>query len=449
MTPLTTAPKLLLDVIIVGAGIGGLTVAHRLATAGHKVTIIEGAQTLGEIGAGMHLSPNVTRLLWRWGFGEKLKEVATVSERVTSRRYDNGEVLTSRPLGDLSEREYGAPSYIIHRADLHRILLSAVQPLVTIKLGSKATDINPNIASVTLASGEIVEGDLVIGADGLRSKVLEVVLPPEEKKLGKLNPKHTGDVAYRALIPSDRLLADPDLREFVREGVNIWIGPERHLVGGELYNLVIVHTARNGDETVKTGDLKLMRTEFESFEPRVRKLLDLVSSATLWPLLDRDPLTSWVHGSGKVCLLGDACHPMLPYRAQGAAMAIEDAAVLGHLLRHITHKSQLPKLLKAYQDLRHPRATDNQLGSRLAQKLNHLADGPEQEARDAAMRSAMEARLKIDEGQSGSENEPGFKIFKDEKERYKLAFGYDADTDVENWIEKNWADTMTLVDGRN
>ncbi|RXW16087.1 hypothetical protein EST38_g9768 [Candolleomyces aberdarensis] len=340
----------------------------------------------------------------------------------------------------------------IQRADLHRILLSEVQPLVTIKLGSKATDIDPNTASVTLASGEIVEGDLVIGADGLRSKVLEVVLPPEEKKLGKLSPKHTGDVAYRALVPSDRLLADPEVREFVREGVNIWLGPERHLVGyaivsasrqfllkrrSELYNLVIVHTARNGDETVRSGDLELMRAEFANFEPRVRKLLDLVSSATLWPLLDRDPLNSWVHESGK------------PYRAQGAAMAIEDAAVLGHLLRHITHKSQLPKLLKAYQDIRHSRATHNQLGSRLSQKSNHLADGPEQEARDAAMRSAMEARLKMAKGQSGSEDDPGFKILKGERDRNQLAFGYDADTDVENWIEKNWADMITLGAGRN
>ena len=120
---------------------------------------------------------------------------------------------------------------LIQRADLHHILLSAVQPFVTIKLSSKATNIDPNTASVTLASGEIVEGDLVIGADGLRSKVLEVILLPEEKKLGKLNPKHTGDVAYRALIPSDRLLADPELRELVEERItNIWVGPERHLV---------------------------------------------------------------------------------------------------------------------------------------------------------------------------------------------------------------------------
>jgi salicylate hydroxylase len=130
-------------------------------------------------------------------------------------------------------------------------------------------------------------------------------------------------------------------------------------------------------------------------------------------------------------------------------MAIEDAAVLGSLLSYITHKSQLPKLLKAYQDLRHGRATDNQLGSRLNQKLLHLADGPEQEARDAAMKSAMEAGLDIAKGMSIGEDEPGFKILKDEKEKSRWAYGYDAEADVENWREKNWSDVAAPVVGKN
>ncbi|KAJ2917671.1 hypothetical protein MD484_g2732, partial [Candolleomyces efflorescens] len=434
MASLTTTSRLSLDIIVVGAGIGGLTVAHRLATAGHKVTVIEGAQTLGEIGAGMLLSPNVTRLLCRWGFGEKLKEVIAVQTRLTYRRYEKGEVLTSIPLGKLAENEFGAPAYMIHRADLHHILLSAVQPLVSIKLGSKAIGVDPNVASVTLASGEIVEGDLVIGADGLRSKVLEVVLPPEEQNL---DPKHTGDAAYRALIPSDRLLADPDLRDFVQDGVNIWIGPERHLVGNELYNFVMLHTARDADETAKPADLEAMKAEYADFDPRAQKILSLVSSATLWPLLDRDPLKNWAHKSGK------------PYRAQGAAMAIEDAAVLGSLLSFITEKSQLSKLLSVYQDLRYARATDNQLGSRSNKKLLHLPDGPEQEARDAAMKSAMEAGLDIAKGLSIGEDNPGLKILKDEKERSTWAYGYDAEADVESWREKNWSDVLTLSAGKN
>ena len=130
-------------------------------------------------------------------------------------------------------------------------------------------------------------------------------------------------------------------------------------------------------------------------------------------------------------------------------MAIEDAAVLGNLLSRITHKSQLPKLLKAYQDLRHARATDNQLGSRLNQKLLHLADGPEQEARDTAMKSAMEAGLKLGKGESLGGDDPGFKILKGEREKNRRAFGYDADADVESWIEKNWGDEVDLVPGRN
>ena len=130
-------------------------------------------------------------------------------------------------------------------------------------------------------------------------------------------------------------------------------------------------------------------------------------------------------------------------------MAIEDAAVLGNLLSHITHKSQLPKLLKAYQELRHPRATDNHLGSRFNQTLYHLPDGPEQEARDARLKSAMEAGLKMAKGEKISEDDPGFRILKDEKQRSQLAFGYDADRDVENWIEKNWGDLVHLAAGKN
>ncbi|TFK22615.1 FAD/NAD(P)-binding domain-containing protein [Coprinopsis marcescibilis] len=425
-----------LDIIVIGAGIGGLSVAYLLGKAGHEVTVLENAAQLSEVGAGIQLSPNVTRLLNRWGLKEKLEEISVIPQELTLRRYENGEVVGWKRWGDMIEKDHGAPYYHIHRADLHKLLVETCEQYATIRLNSRVTDIDTSKPSVTLASGEVISADLVIGADGLHSKARDIVVGKKD------NPQATGDAAYRSTIPAEKMQDDPDLQWLFKEpGVNVWMGPGRHVVGyfirnKKLYNVVMLVPARDLDENVKDADVQVMRDDFKNFEPRLRKILDLVPSTMVWALKDRQPLDTWIHPEGRVCLLGDACHPMLPYRAQGAAMAIEDAAVLGNLLSRITSHDELESLLKGYQTLRHPRATATQTASRLNQHIFHLPDGPKQEARDSSMKEAMEVERRELNGEDISNNAGSSNLWAD-KERNKVAFDYDADEEVEKWWKQN------------
>ena len=182
-----------LDIIVVGCGIGGLAAAFCLTQAGHRVTIVESSPVIGEIGAGVQLGPSPTRLLQRWGLGEHLEEVAVRPEGVACRRYSNGERLGFTKWGKTLEEEYGAPYYQIHRADLHKLLYDLVSPHVNTILGSAVVGCDPSAPSpsVTLKSGETMRADLIVGADGLKSCIQEVVL-------GEPNtPELNGDAVYR------------------------------------------------------------------------------------------------------------------------------------------------------------------------------------------------------------------------------------------------------------
>lgn len=429
-----TEPELItLNIIVIGAGIGGLTTAYLLGKAGHKVTVLESTSQLSEVGAGMQLSPNVTRLFRRWGAGAKLRSVAVVPQTLTLRRYANGEVVGWRTWGEAIEKEHGAPYYHVHRADLHQILVDLAKPLVNIRLNSRVVDIDAAAGTVTLASRRVLQADLIIGADGLHSRARDIVVGQRDR------PIPTGDAAYRATIPAELLLADPDLRGLVeQQGVNVWMGPGRHVTGycirdKRLYNLVMFHPARECNEHTRDANLDIMKEDFANFEPRVRKLLDLVPTAMVWSLMTRHPLKTWIHQEGKLCLLGDACHPMLPYRAQGAAMAIEDAAVLANLLSRITTLADLKPLLEAYEAIRHKRATGTQTASRLNQHIFHLPDGPGQRARDASMRLAMDAAVRESRGEKAATDCVGNQNAWADREKNREAFDYDADVVAEKW----------------
>ncbi|PCH35454.1 FAD/NAD(P)-binding domain-containing protein [Wolfiporia cocos MD-104 SS10] len=410
MAPPPPAPAPLpLHILVVGCGLGGLAAAHTLSAAGHRVTLVESAPALGEVGAGIQVSPNVARLFARWGLAAALAAAAVEPAAIVLRRYSTGEHVGYTRLGrfadgflgadtdapDAAPGEWGDPYYNVHRADLHRMLYDLAAPHVELRLGAAVVDVDPAAPSVTLASGEVLRADVVVGADGVKSTVQRFVL-------GQTNPATaTGDAVYRALIPAEHLLADPDLRGLVEHPeMTVWMGPQRHVVGycirnRELYNLVLAHPDDGSVESwTAEGSADTMRTQYADFEPRVRKLMTFVESTLKWRLMDRQPLPTWVHPAGSVVLLGDACHPMLPYRAQGAAMAFEDAAVLGRLFSHVSARAQIPHLLRAYEQLRHARASDTQASSRLNQRLFHLPDGPEQEARDAGMRRAAVGELK-------------------------------------------------------
>ncbi|KAH9979482.1 hypothetical protein BGW80DRAFT_1164422 [Lactifluus volemus] len=427
---------LALNIIVVGAGLGGLAATYALAHAGHHVTLLESAPALGDVGAGIQVSPNATRLLLRWGLGPTLAASAVEPQAIVFRRYDTGERVGYTRWGANMSDLHGAPYYHVHRADYHTMLLRLARsaPGVLIRLGATVRSVqpDPNVdsagPSVTLSSGEVIHADLIVGADGIKSTLQKAVTGLDD------TPIPTGDAAYRAVVPADLMLKDPELRPFVETPeMTAWMAPGRHLMAycvraKKEYNLVLLHPDDGSVESwTEEGSGDKMRSDFSDFEPRVKKLLSFVKSTLKWRLMDRKPLPNWVHPQGRVVLLGDACHPMLPYRAQGAAIAVEDGAVLGALLSYISSLSQLSPLLHAYQNLRLPRATATQESSRLNQKIFHLHDGPEQRERDEAMRAAMHAEL---DGQPIPDGNPNQWA---DRTKSKVQFDYDAYAEVDRW----------------
>jgi salicylate hydroxylase len=293
----------------------------------------------------------------------------------------------------------------MHRVDLQRCMASRVKELgVTLRLNAKVKklDLHGPSPSVTLESGEHIQGDVILCADGLWSQT-------RSQFLGRPSPAIlTGDLAYRIVIDAADLHG-PDaeqLRDFIASSsVNFWVGPNTHVVaytmrGGETYNIVLLCPDNLPSHVTKTaGDIEEMRRLFEPWDPILRKFLDQVKEVAKWKLMWLDPLPEWVNKEGTFVMLGDACHPMLPYLAQGANSSLEDGAVFGYLLGSVsyaTRHAQLPRFADMYQRLRKER------GEMIAKETFkqrhdfHLEDGEEQESRDRLMLSMLGKELRGD-----------------------------------------------------
>ncbi|TKA61854.1 hypothetical protein B0A49_11351 [Cryomyces minteri] len=371
-------------VAIIGAGLGGLAAAIGISRAGHKVTIIEQAAVLGEIGAGIQIPPNSSRILKRWGLLPKVEEVSVRPREFVLRSYRDGAVLSKQNMVPYAVEKYGVPYLHVHRADYHKILVDEAQRSgVQIQLGSTVTSIDFEKPSVFIRDKPEFEVDIVIGADGLKSRC-------REKLLGKPDPpKLTGDLAYRIVVSREDMLKHENLVDLAENpAINYWMGPEAHAVcyllkGGGLYNIVLI-CPDNLPEMVNTAkaDVREMNEFFAKWDPRLRTLLSIVKETSKWRLQNSEEMKTWSHPSGKFALMGDACHATLPYLAQGAAMAVEDGAVLGALMEKIEHRSQLKDVLVIYERLRKERTTRVVKRSTALRETFHLPDGERQAERD-------------------------------------------------------------------
>jgi salicylate hydroxylase len=378
MSRTTTAKP---EVVIVGGGIGGLAVAAFLDRAGVASTVYEQAEELTEVGAGLVVAPNAARLLRRLGVLDGFATRAvTLAVGWEFRRWSDGTVLSAENLEAACTRLYGEETYTAHRADLLDALRSAV-PADAVRLGKRCVDVSLDGGrpTVRFADEEVIEADVVIGADGVHSVVRGAVTDPGP-------PADSGICAFRALVPADRA------PEFARRNAQtLWIGPGHHLVhypvsAGHLINLVAFAPA--GDDSLEswsaTATVAEFVAEFDGWDPRLVELIRAAGTPGRWALLDRAPLTRW--STGPVTLLGDAAHAMFPFFAQGAAQAIEDAAVLARCLAD--DPGQPARAVRRYESLRIPRTSRLQQVSHARSLVNHLPDGPEQEMRDRSFTDA-------------------------------------------------------------
>ena len=396
-------------ILIVGAGIGGLAAALALSRIGVRVTVLERADAFGEVGAGVQLGSNAFGVLTGWGLRDALLEVADFPEILQTRDAATNRLLGQLTLGDTARRKYGFDYATIHRADLHQVLLDAVrqQPLVRLHLNAeiKAISESGQAVQVTTAQGDSHNADAMIGCDGLWSQVRKHVL-------GDPMPLATGHMAWRALLPMH--VVPPELQT---ERVTAWLAPRMHAIAypvkhGQFLNLVVVTeddpysttpTPQSWSRDV-TGLSPLKNMNFDTkigTQPAyllpgvLSNLLQKVTEPegggwTRWTLFDRAPMTSPVEmahpAHPRIALLGDAAHPMRPYLAQGAAMALEDAQALALAFStgFAQNSSHLPAVLQQYAQNRWQRAARVQAHSRRNGRIFHM-DGPLRWGRDVAL----------------------------------------------------------------
>ncbi|KAI1634783.1 putative salicylate hydroxylase [Biscogniauxia mediterranea] len=387
-----------LKVVVVGAGIGGLAVGLGMRKTGHDVVILEKVKQVTEVGAGIQVAPNAARILRRFGVLEEVMEHACVLERNSLRRYDNDDELGSVPLSHV-EKEYGAPIAVIHRADLQHILLEAFRRCGGVALTNhKVIEVNSNFEPRVLVDHEGTQmwfsGDVIIAADGMNSTIRRQIAAACHHD-DRLIP--TGVAAYRILLPRELVQNDDRVASLFEENMGLrYMGPGGHIMAypirkNAVYNVVLLYSDDSrlisGTEAcddpkpswTKRGSKDKMRQFYNKWSPVVQGLIDHAAESEILEtsMNDLPPLPCWV--KGQVALAGDSCHLMLPFVAQGAANAIEDA---GTLTAAFTCTDNVGLALKVYEAVRKERGEKIQASATATGKSLHLPDGEEQRKRD-------------------------------------------------------------------
>jgi 6-hydroxynicotinate 3-monooxygenase len=357
-----------LSVAIIGAGMGGLATAAALRRIGVEVTVYEQARAFARIGAGIQIGCNAMKVLRALGLEPSLRAAAFYPRSWNNRDFDTGEIRFDMIFGETAEERYGAPYLLAHRGDLHAALMSVV-PQSVLHLDHQLVSLERRAdGSVRLdfANGVSADADAVVGADGVHSVV-------RDRLFGTDQPAFTGRVAYRTVFPATLL------NGYQIDDCTKWWGPDRHIViyyvkpdRSEVYFVTSQPEPGFAPESWSaTGDVNVLHDAFVGFHPQVQHVLASCPAVHKRPLVDHDPLPRW--SDGNVTLLGDACHPMTPYMAQGAAMAFEDAAVLSRCLDGVD-RSGVADAFRRFESTRKPRTSQVQLGSRTNTWLRNETD---------------------------------------------------------------------------
>jgi salicylate hydroxylase len=367
-----------LSIGVIGGGIGGLAAALSLLRAGFDVHVYERAAMLREVGSGIQVSPNASRVLHRLGLAEELARMGVRPIAFHQRRWDDGRTLLRTPLGDAMVEAFGFPHYQMHRADVLSTLARAL-PVERLHTGYRLVALadRSDRVEALFENGWTATFDVLVGADGIHSTVRGILFGPER-------PRFTGCTAYRGLVPVERL-AHLDLEVTTQ----IWMGPGGHFVhyfvrNRQLVNFVAVveQDSWTRESWTDRGDVADALAAFAGWHPQLHEILRSVDETFLWALFDRAPLPRW--SSGRVTLLGDACHPMLPFMAQGAAQALEDGAALTSCLAQREDRP-IPESLRLYETVRKPRASRLQSLAEVNKTRFHLPDSAAQRERDEQM----------------------------------------------------------------
>ncbi len=345
---------------IAGGGVGGLSAGIALRQQGHDVTVFEQAQQFSRVGADINLTPNVVRAIDGLGAGATIRRLGARPTFRISRDWDTGRETSRLGMADEAERLYGAPQVTIHRADIIAALAEQF-PIEHIRFGQRIQSLTQSDAGVVLrfADGGSDTFDVVVGADGIHSPVRAALF-------GEEYPRFTGVVSFRSVVPTERVRHVPEIEAFTK-----WWGPnpQSQIVtfplsqGRETFIFATTGQESWTEESwTSPGDVNELRGFYQDFHPDARALLDACDSTLKSALYEREPLVRW--SVGAVTLLGDACHPMLPFMAQGAGMAIEDAVVLGRSLADATDRADAVKALQVYENARQERTARIQIGSR-------------------------------------------------------------------------------------
>ncbi|WP_435738562.1 FAD-dependent monooxygenase [Cellulosimicrobium sp. PMB13] len=368
--------------LVVGGGIGGLAAALALRRSGRAVTVVEQAPAFGEIGAGLQLGPNATRILADWGVLDEVRAVGVEPRRLVLRDAITGEELAALDLTGSFRDRYASPYVVIHRTDLHAILLRACQDAgVDLETSTRVADVTQDEAG-TLArtdDGRTFGADVTFGADGLHSVLRQDIVGDEVVP--------SGFVAYRGTVPVEDV---PDARAL--DDVVCWVAPGAHVVqyrlrGGSVLNVVATFRSPGFDRGEPDyGTPEELEEVFSACDPRVREAVSHVGRQRRWPLFDREPADHW--GAGRVVLTGDAAHPMLQYLAQGCCQALEDARTIEELLAEQTlGATDWPQVVERFTRARIPRTAEVQRRARFFGEVCH-ADGAARVLRNALLEHA-------------------------------------------------------------